>query len=207
MFLDPYDCKGVTTGKYFARSFSRFWLQPPNDCNRAATSIRLQPPNDCNQIRPPYDRHTTVWRSVCGCNLSATSCNQVRPPYDRHTSVWRSVCSSIRLQPICNQIRPPYDRHTSVWRPVCSSIRLQPICNQIRPPYGPPYVCLEVCLQLHTSATYLQPDTTAIRLFMAATYLQPDCNQDGHQEPQILYVIHVIGHHRFCRTGGPLYML
>ena len=124
------------------------------------TATGLQP--ICNQIRPPYDRHTSVWRSVCAatdlqphairydrhttairlfgglfvlqpiCNLMQSGTTAIRPPY-----VCLEVCLCCNLSATsCNQVRPPYDRHTSVWRSVCTATDLQPDTTAIRPQPG-----------------------------------------------------------------------
>ena len=122
--------------------------------DRHTTAIRLfgglqpdtlQPPYDCNQIRPPYDRHTSVWRSVYGCNRLQPDTTAIRlqpdtlqPPY-----VCLEVClfsclvvsgfsccnrsaTAIRLQPpyVCNQERrPPYVIHVIGDHKICLRYR------------------------------------------------------------------------------------
>jgi len=147
----------------------------------------------CNLIRPPYDRHTSVWR----CNRSATR-------YDRHTTAIRPPYDCNRaakyLQPDCNLIRPPYVC-LEVCLFSCLVVSGFSCCNRsatairLQPPYvclervQPPYVCLEVC-------NLIRPPYVCLEV-------QPDCNlirppYDCNQERRPPYVIHVIGDHKIC---------
>ena len=155
------------------------------------TATGLQP--ICNQIRPPYDRHTSVWRSVC----AATYLQPHAIRYDRHTTAIQLFGAPYDCNQTATYLQPHatrYDRHTTAIRLFGGLFVLQPICNlmqsgttairlfadpydcnQIRPPYN--------CLELHTTATRLQPicnlmqsDTTAIQLFGGLFVLQPICN-------------------------------